>query len=248
MSFIAMSQKSTKRIEFATRPPTMNSIFTCLLLAFSTVALAESNLTLTGRYESGTDAEAFEMLVGEVCFYPNPTSAKLLPRPKSDKRLAWFCFTNTAKAQKLLGISLGKNHCRVSGTATVKVKNYQVYLEESDGFDTATLLAVKNNANIKINACKTPAKTMKPSSLPNMQENESYTSIRQKMLQAGWQPFHAPDADVCYKEDERCAGRPEMESCVGTNLGNCRFLWVKDGEKTGICTIGDNAIFDGVCD
>lgn len=225
----------------------MKNILICLLLAFSTLGQADASLTLSGRYEFGADAETFEMLAGKVCFYPNAASAKLLPRPKSDKRLAWLCFMNTAQAQKLLSISLDKNDCVVSGTATVKVKDYQVYSEESDGFDTATLLSVKNNANIKINACKATEKTAKSNHLPNMQENESYTSIRQKMLQAGWQPFHSPDADTCYKEDERCQGRPEMESCTGTGLGNCRFLWIKNGEKTGICTIGDNAIFDGVC-
>lgn len=227
----------------------MKSILLCLLLTLSGLAQATPNLTLTGRYEYGTDAETFEMLAGKVCFYPNAVSAKLLPRPKTDKRQAWLCFTNTDQAKKLLGLDANQSQtrCGIAGTATVKVKNYQVYVEESDGFDTATLLSVKNNVNTKASACAASEAVAKSQKLPSFAENEPYANIRQKMLQAGWQPLHAPDADTCYKEDERCQGRPEMESCTGTGLGNCRFLWIKNGEKTGICTIGDNAIFDGVC-
>lgn len=225
----------------------MKTLLFCLLLSLSSLAQAAPNLTLTGRYEYGTDAETFEMLVGKVCFYPNASSAKLLPRPKSDKRLAWFCFNNTAQAKKLLGLDASphKTRCSISGTATVQVKNYQVYFEESDGFDTATLLSVKNNANTKASACAASVTVAKSEKLPLFAENEPYSSVRNKMLQAGWQPYHAPDAGTCYKEDERCQGRPEMETCTGTGLGNCRFLWIKDGEKASISTIGDNAIFDG---
>ena len=49
------------------------------------------------------------------------------------------------------------------------------------------------------------------STLPRFDENESYSSVRLKMLEAGWEPFHAQDADNCTEGDLRCEGRPEMQ-------------------------------------
>jgi len=84
-------------------------------------------------------------------------------------------------------------------------------------------------------------------SLPDLKKYEAYESVRQKMLQAGWKPYQAPGADSCYEEDSRCANRPEMSSCSGTGMGYCQFLWIKNNEITGICTIGEEALFEGVC-
>ncbi len=95
------------------------------------------------------------------------------------------------------------------------------------------------------NCLATPSGT---SSLPPFAKRESYSSVRTKMLKAGWEPFHAEDADVCEEGDSRCEGRPEMESCAGAGLANCRFLWKKNGKIIAICTVGEeNAVYDGVC-
>lgn len=84
---------------------------------------------------------------------------------------------------------------------------------------------------------------------PNFKKGESYASVRTKMIKAGWKPFHSEDADTCSAGDSRCTGRPEMQSCSGTGLANCRFLWKKDGKMTAICTVGEeNAVFDNFCD
>lgn len=84
--------------------------------------------------------------------------------------------------------------------------------------------------------------------LPHFNKHESYASIRTKMLKAGWQPFHSKDADTCMEGDSRCQGRPEMESCAGTGLADCRFLWKKDGKTIRICTIGeDNPVYNRIC-
>ena len=44
--------------------------------------------------------------------------------------------------------------------------------------------------------------------LPHFKKNEGYTSIRAKMLKAGWKRFHSEDADTCMDGDLRCQGRP----------------------------------------
>lgn len=219
----------------------------CILFAFSSLASADTNLTLTGRFEHLADAQNLEMLGDNVCFYPNAASAKLLPRPKTDQRLAWFCFSNTAQSKKLLHIPAKRSasQCRAFGTATVVVKQYQVYLGQGDEFDRATLQKVVKKSSTHLAPCQENSEQPENAKLPTFIENESYSSVRNKMIAAGWQPFHASDAGACLKEDERCEGRPEMETCTGTGLGNCRFLWIKNGDKASITTIGDNAIFDG---
>jgi len=84
--------------------------------------------------------------------------------------------------------------------------------------------------------------------LPHFNENESYSSVRLKMVEAGWEPFHAKDAAICTEGDMRCEGRPEMHACAGAGMANCKFLWKKEEKMTAICTIGDFAVFDSVCE
>ena len=71
----------------------------------------------------------------------------------------------------------------------------------------------------------------KTSDLPHFKKNESYTNVRALMIKAGWKPFHTEDADVCSEGDSRCLGRPEMESCAGTGMANCKFLWTKNEKQ-----------------
>lgn len=86
------------------------------------------------------------------------------------------------------------------------------------------------------------------SDLPNFDENEPYSSVRMKMLEAGWEPFHSDDAETCTKGELRCEGRPEMQVCAGTGMANCKFLWKREEKTTAICTVGEVAVFDSVCD
>jgi antitoxin component YwqK of YwqJK toxin-antitoxin module len=89
--------------------------------------------------------------------------------------------------------------------------------------------------------------TAKESDLPLFKENESYSSIRTKMIDSGWTPFHSENADTCSEGDSRCEGRPEMEICAGTGMANCKFLWKKNEKTTAICTVGEEALFEGIC-
>lgn len=77
--------------------------------------------------------------------------------------------------------------------------------------------------------------------LPGFAPDEEYASVRQKLLAAGWQPFHATDADICNEGDTRCQGRPEMQACGGGAMANCLFLWQKDGATFAVRTMGDDA-------
>ncbi len=77
------------------------------------------------------------------------------------------------------------------------------------------------------------------SGLPRFKKDESYAKVRNKMLKAGWKPFHAEDSDHCQPGDSRCKGRPEMHVCAGTGLGNCEFYWKRKGKLLAIYTVGE---------
>ncbi len=84
--------------------------------------------------------------------------------------------------------------------------------------------------------------------IPPFQNGEPYTDVRTELLAAGWQPFHSSSAETCEDGDPRCQGRPEMYSCAGTGLANCKFLWKKQDKTLAVCTVGEEiAVFDTIC-
>jgi len=117
---------------------------------------AESAFTVAGRYEYRRDAESLEVLGDAVCFFPSPGSAQAPPRLRSDRRLAWFCFTDTRRSKKMLGIQSPPrtNACGLTGEATVRVENYVPYVGEGDGFDTASLHSVRRLSKVRMLPCQ----------------------------------------------------------------------------------------------
>jgi hypothetical protein len=83
------------------------------------------------------------------------------------------------------------------------------------------------------------------SGLPKFKKNENYKNVRAKMLKAGWKPAASADADECMKGDERCQGRPEMDSCAGTGMANCAFRWKRKNKIVMIFTVGEDTIYSG---
>lgn len=83
----------------------------------------------------------------------------------------------------------------------------------------------------------------------NFAQGQPYAQVRETLLRDGWQPVISKDADECMKDDSRCQGRPEMQSCSGTGLAMCRFEWQRGERRLSICTAGEEqAKFDNVCD
>lgn len=95
------------------------------------------------------------------------------------------------------------------------------------------------------NAAKQEAEKQTADGLPEFKKNEDYGSVREKMLRAGWTPHRSKDADKCGEGDERCEGRPEMQSCAGTGMANCKFLWKKGEKMLAIFTVGETAVYSG---
>lgn len=80
----------------------------------------------------------------------------------------------------------------------------------------------------------------KPSAnLPPALTGQQYSAARERLLASGWEPYRARDADHCERGDERCQGRPEMQSCSGSGRASCRFLWRKNGVVATVTTAGE---------
>lgn len=121
------------------------SVLSALLLfsSLGTNATA-TEITLSGRYEYRTDEESLDIVGRQVCFFPSASSAGKVPRPASDKRISWFCFSNSETAARMLGFSLKApaKACGIRGQAMVTVSDYILYTKEGDGNDVATLRTV----------------------------------------------------------------------------------------------------------
>ena len=114
------------------------------LLCAAALYAAETTISFEGRYEYRTDSESLEMLGEQVCFFPSRPSSQNVPRPTGDRRLPWFCFTNSKQAAHLLGFALnaGSYECGLKGNAKITVSSYKRYTGEGDDNDVATLDAV----------------------------------------------------------------------------------------------------------
>lgn len=102
--------------------------------------------------------------------------------------------------------------------------------------------------NVQTNVTESPKPTQIPKTngLPEFKKGEDYkSSVRGKMLKDGWKPAPTEDADKCGSGDSKCDEFPELESCAGTGLGNCKFLWRKADKTVAIFTIGDPQVYDG---
>ncbi|WP_174493918.1 hypothetical protein [Acinetobacter sp. Marseille-Q1623] len=114
----------------------------------------QGQATLTGTYSRELDPEYVDYLGDHICFTPDKKSASLIPRPKGDERIVYFCFSNFEQAKKTFKLpnSIQKGYCSYEGKATITIKNYELFFIESEGFDHTTLISAKN---------VTPAKAVK---------------------------------------------------------------------------------------
>ena len=115
------------------------------------------------------------------------------------------------------------------------------------GGEKSGVAAIDNaNANAAVSAPPTSTPPVKKQDdAPKFEKGENYKSVREKLLKAGWQPFKSADAQPCSGDDPRCKNYPEMESCAGTGLGNCRYLWKREAKTLVIFTIGEDPVYDG---
>jgi hypothetical protein len=80
--------------------------------------------------------------------------------------------------------------------------------------------------------------------IPKIEMQTPYAKVREVMLQHGWKPYHGANALPCDSTDARCQGRPEMQACSDVGLGQCSWLWKKNGHIVLIKTQDDD-LFSG---
>jgi hypothetical protein len=68
---------------------------------------------------------------------------------------------------------------------------------------------------------------------PTFKKDETYKSVRERMIRAGWEAYRKPDAEAC--DSAKCKTYPELEDCVEAGKGWCKFNW-RSGDR--IATIG----------
>lgn len=115
----------------------------------------QGELTLTGRFERLQDSITLDWRGDRVCFYPDTTQAKLLPRVFASNKPAMFCFNNTRSAINALGLppQPPAGACGMVGTATVDISRYVVENGMGETYDLATLVKADNVSPLKPVPC-----------------------------------------------------------------------------------------------
>jgi hypothetical protein len=68
---------------------------------------------------------------------------------------------------------------------------------------------------------------------PTFKKDDTYKTVRQRMIRAGWEAYRKADAEAC--DSAKCKEYPELEDCVEAGKGWCKFNW-RSGDR--IATIG----------
>ena len=116
----------------------------------------KGEVTLTGTYSRNLDPEYLEYMGDGICFEPDQKSSAHIPRPKGDERIAWFCFSNFEQAKKTfkLPATIKKDYCKYEGKATITIKDYNLFVVETEGSDLTQLVSAKNITPAKAVKCE----------------------------------------------------------------------------------------------
>ena len=117
----------------------------------------KGEVTLTGTYSRNLDPEYLEYMGDGICFESDQKSSAHIPRPKGDERIAWFCFSNFEQAKKTFKLpdTIKKDYCKYEGKATITIKDYNLFVVETEGSDLTQLVSAKNITPAKAVKCET---------------------------------------------------------------------------------------------
>ena len=116
----------------------------------------KGEVTLTGTYSRNLDPEYLEYMGDGICFEPDQKSSAHIPRPKGDERIAWFCLSNFEQAKKTFKLpdTIKKDYCKYEGKATITIKDYNLFVVETEGSDLTQLVSAKNITPAKAVKCE----------------------------------------------------------------------------------------------
>jgi hypothetical protein len=78
------------------------------------------------------------------------------------------------------------------------------------------------------------------SALPTFPKNSLYGDARTALIALGYQPVKLPDADKCDVASDYARCFPERQSCAGTGLAQCNFVWRRTERVIIVGTIGED--------
>lgn len=100
-------------------------------------------------------------------------------------------------------------------------------------------IAVENKKTSP-NEISATAQNKQINGLPEFKKGEDYkSSVRVKMLKAGWTPARSEDGELCGSGDSTCDEYPEFESHAGNGQKNDKFRWQRADKFAVILTVGD---------
>lgn len=88
-----------------------------------------------------------------ACMHVDQTTAYKIPRPKSDQRVAWFCFSNPKTLIQQLALPLNQSVCGYTGKTTLWIEDYERNLAQNDDTDLSTFSRLVQKGKYKANTC-----------------------------------------------------------------------------------------------
>jgi len=88
-----------------------------------------------------------------------------------------------------------------------------------------------------------PIENQNELSIPPIKVGTSYDEVRKILMKNGWAPYHGANATLCAPEEEKCKGRPEMQTCSDVDTGRCSWLWKKENAIVTIKTQDDDLFY-----
>jgi hypothetical protein len=75
--------------------------------------------------------------------------------------------------------------------------------------------------------------------LPTLKKGSPYASARTALRQKGYSPVRGDGSGCRFGREDVCKAYPEAETCAGTGLGNCLFVWRRGKQVIEVMTIGE---------
>ena len=75
--------------------------------------------------------------------------------------------------------------------------------------------------------------------LPTVKTGTPYASARTALSRQGYRPVRGNGSGCRFGREDVCRAYPEAETCAGTGLGNCLFLWRRGGQLIEVTTVGE---------
>jgi len=75
--------------------------------------------------------------------------------------------------------------------------------------------------------------------LPTLKKGSLYANARAVLAKQGYSPVRSDGSGCRFGREDVCKAYPEAETCAGTGLGNCLFVWRRGKQVIEVMTIGE---------